>query len=116
MSSRPLGLVFVVIACLLACESVPDLRFVTADAGDKEPTGEAGSDAGGKDAGTSDSSKPNPAVCSTPAPAGGTCCGAVWCLEECGADNCAECAQKGCAAGEVCCGKTGTVVCKPKCP
>jgi len=111
MTTRALGLTLALVAsCATACEPVPDLEFVSADAQSDAPR-DAGGDTSAGDGGT-DSGPPQ--VCSTPAPAGGTCCGAIWCLDLCGADNCAECASKGCKADEVCCGKMGTVICKDK--
>lgn len=115
MTSRALVLVAVALAvvavCDAGCESVPEIRFVTADA-----ASDAAKDgAGTSDSGT-DSSTPDAPVCSAPPPAGGTCCGDVWCLDQCGPANCDECARKGCAPGELCCGKMGTVQCKPRCP
>jgi len=103
------------------CEAVPDIRFVGADAGDARsdsPPGDGGPD-------SSDGSAKDGAVeassCTGPSPgAGATCCAPLWCQGDCAQANCDECAQKArsglCQADEVCCGKTGNVVCKPQCP
>lgn len=111
----------VVVSCVLAlvtiwlalgCEAVPDIHFVSDD---------ASSDAGGRDAdattdGGADTGADAGLRCSGSAPgAAATCCGTVWCLEDCSPANCARCEQKGCP-GELCCGKAGNVLCKPSCP
>lgn len=108
-------------ACYAGCEAVPDIRFVTADgaaeARSDAPTGDGGatdsSDGSARDADASSCTGPSPG-------AGATCCGTVWCEGDCAQANCDLCAQKavsgGCLPGDVCCGKTGNVVCKRQCP
>lgn len=122
MKSRwvPAATAFLATAFYLGCAAVPEIRFVDEDA--SAPDGGArdggpGTDGGGVvrdgavDAGDAS------LLCTTASPgASAVCCGTVWCLDDCGPQNCDECAKKGCAAGEVCCGKTGTVVCKSRCP
>lgn len=88
---------------LVACEPVPDIRFVPDDAAASED-GSAPPD-GGTDA----------AGCGVAPEPGGTCCGTVWCFGPCDATKCSECAAKSCPSGEVCCATPGTVNCKPKC-
>ena len=111
-----------------ACESVPNLQFIDADAAaladgshdgaapDAEADG-AGMGEGGLDGTIADTGTDTGATCTAPQPAGGgTCCGDVWCVGMCNPANCSACAAKGCAATDVCCGKMGTVVCKATCP
>lgn len=109
-----------------SCVAVPDLRFADepldgaaqvgdgdGSADDAAPDGPLPSDASQdalQDATT------EAGTCALPAPAGGTCCGAVYCFDSCGPANCAACAAKGCSVGQVCCGKGGNVACKAKCP
>jgi hypothetical protein len=89
---------------LCACASVPDLHFVNAD--DAGVDGSSGTET--RDGGRND-------TCSEPMPEGARCCGTVWCIGACDDSNCDECASR-CGAGGVCCGKSGNVVCKGKCP
>ena len=109
----------IVAGAFAACESLPDIRFVSADGAADGP-----SDSGVVDV---DAAIPDPDTgipdaadggvpCTGPEPAGGTCCGTVWCVGMCGAVNCNACAGKGCGAADLCCGKMGTVQCKPTCP
>lgn len=105
------ALVLVVASCWLGCESVPDIRFVE---GDASAEGDAAGEGGTRDA--APDAADAAAACRSAQPAGATCCGGVWCLESCGPANCNECALAGCADGEVCCGKTGNVLCKKGCP
>lgn len=98
------------------CEGVPDLRFVADDARSDAPAGD-----GGPSTDASDGSARDAGACSSPSPgAGATCCGSVWCLGQCDQVSCDQCAQKArsgvCAPGDICCGKTGTVLCKKQCP
>lgn len=102
-------------ASLAACEAVPDLHFVADDA---RADGPAADGPNGQDGGRSDGPAPIEASCSAPAPAAGaTCCAgsSTWCVGQCDTAKCGECAAK-CGTGEVCCGKSGTVLCKSSCP
>jgi hypothetical protein len=110
MSSRRLagfvgGLAVLV---LTGCASVPDLRFVPDDAGSRADASDGAPRDSGRDAsGQCTGASPDP---------GAVCCGPVWCVGECAGSNCDDCALKGCASGEVCCGKSGNVLCKSRCP
>lgn len=99
-------------ACCLGCEPVPDLVFVPDDGGSADASADrdarADADAASADAAAAcTGARPDP---------GATCCAPVWCVGECGPSNCEACARKGCASGELCCGKPGTVLCKDSCP
>jgi hypothetical protein len=110
-----------VTAAYVGCASVPDIRFV----GDSPNTGDDGGDAstdgataadgdGGSDGAVVRDAAP---ACTTASPGGGaTCCGTVWCIGDCSSANCDDCANRGCQTGEFCCGKTGNVLCKTRCP
>lgn len=100
----------------LACESVPDIRFVADDAGGVSP--DASPDAT-RDAGVLDGSGSQDAFtnCQGPEPEeAGVCCGRVWCVGTCDPASCTACEGKACGATEVCCAKQGGVLCKTKCP
>jgi hypothetical protein len=100
-------------ASFAACESVPDIHFVTDDARADGPAADGPS---GQDGSVLDARIE--ASCSAPAPAAGaTCCAGsrTWCVGQCDTASCGECAAK-CVTGEVCCGKPGNVLCKPSCP
>ena len=115
MRSRGLAVSLLVAACFAGCGSVPDIRFVPDDAGatDGQAGGDARADARTDGGGGADASVGS---CKAPSPAAATCCGSVWCLGDCNSMNCDDCAKKGCAADEICCGKTGNVLCKARCP
>ncbi|CAN5921899.1 hypothetical protein BH11MYX4_BH11MYX4_33340 [soil metagenome] len=99
------------------CEAVPDIQFVADDARADAPS-EGGPGDGSVDASVRDSSS-DACVGASPA-AGATCCGTIWCVGDCDQANCDQCAQKAttasCQAGDICCGKSGTVLCKKQCP
>jgi len=112
-SHRAVGALLVA-ASYFGCAAVPDIRFVD----DTAETGPNILGDGGKIDGSKDGSSGQDATtsCTTPSPGGGApCCGNVWCIGECGGANCDLCAAS-CQAGEFCCGKTGNVMCKPRCP
>ena len=103
------------------CEAVPDLQFVgeetgadaRVDAAQEATPGDSSVDGATRDG--------SPGACTgAPPGAGATCCGTVWCEGDCTQPNCDACAAKaaggGCVADDVCCGKTGTVLCKKQCP
>ena len=103
-----------------SCAAVPDIQFVPDDARSDAPGVDAAPDGAGVD-GSRDGAAGDAGVCTSPSPgAGATCCGSMWCVGQCDAFNCDDCAQKArsgaCAAGDVCCGKAGNVVCKKQCP
>jgi hypothetical protein len=88
------------------CAAVPDIQFVPDDARADGPPGDGGRDAP-VDTG--------PVTCTAPSPGvDAVCCGASWCVGDCGGSNCGVCAAK-CSPSEVCCGKPGNVLCKDKC-
>ena len=98
----------------LGCGAVPEIRFVDDGA---DGAADTGATDGPKTDGANDGSLDGAGACTTASPGGGaTCCGDVWCLGECSAFNCDQCAARGCQAGELCCGKPGNVVCKTHCP
>jgi len=108
-----LGLAFSVLVLTAApgCGSVPDIYFVDDDA-----TTDRRLDAGGVDTSSDASALDSATPCSAPSPrAGAVCCGTVWCVGECSAPSCSKCEQAGCATGDTCCGKPGTVLCKKQC-
>lgn len=108
--------VLLVTSLYLGCASVPDIRFVS-DATDTDADTGSGGEAGRNDANDATVSGDGDAACTTASPgAGATCCGAVWCIGDCNPNNCDECAVSCSSAGEFCCGKTGTVMCKTHCP
>lgn len=108
-------------ACYAGCEAVPEIRFVGADAGEASrsdsPSGEGGTDA--SDGSAKDGADASSCTGSSPS-AAALCCAPIWCEGDCNPANCDECAVKArsgmCQAGDVCCGKTGNVVCKRQCP
>ena len=106
----------VVAASYLGCAAVPEIRFV--DDSVFEGGGDASTD-GPKTDGSGDGAidRDGATACTTTSPGGGaTCCGTVWCVGDCSSVNCDECANRGCQSGEFCCGKTGNVMCKTRCP
>ena len=111
---------WLVTAWYLGCASVPDIRFVS-DVPEGGPDDASTAIDGAKTDGSvaNDGSMGGDAApsCTTASPGGGaTCCGDVWCIGDCSSTNCDLCANRGCQTGEVCCGKTGNVVCKTRCP
>ena len=131
---RVAAFTLVLVSTGAGCEALPDIRFVDDEAGAGDEAGNAGDSttspdsAGSVGDGEADSTSlpdsgdpgetglPDASACPAPAPAGGVCCGGVWCLDQCDPANCDLCAHNGCAATEVCCGKNNSVVCKVKCP
>lgn len=92
-------------ALAIACSSVPDLVFADADGAATGPatTSEGGpAPITGKDAGTPDG--PYVVSCPSAPPIGGVCCGALPCYG-CAQSACTQCADAGCATGDVCCQK-----------
>jgi hypothetical protein len=108
---RALRLAPAAVVCVVAaCAAVPDIRFMT-DAS-ATPDGSSQTDAG--DGGGGDAGP-----CPGPQPAGGVCCGTIWCVGmsgPCDPGKCAECEAMPCAGGDICCGKVGMVQCKSSCP
>jgi hypothetical protein len=127
LASKALAATALIVAApYLGCATVPDIRFVADDAG-----GTAGADAATTTDGATTDGAPTDGsttadgptaidaapACTTASPAGGAmCCGAVWCIGDCSTTNCDQCANRGCATTDFCCGKMGTVVCKTRCP
>lgn len=106
-----------VTAWYLGCAAVPDIRFVDDSADSGADTGADGANADGNGSGDGSVFRDGTAACTSPSPGGGaTCCGDVWCIGDCSSINCDQCASRGCQGGEVCCGKTGNVMCKTRCP
>jgi hypothetical protein len=118
-----------------ACEGVPDIHFVGPDG--SSPSSAAGGTSSGTTSGTSgggtsgfDASSGGTSgsnggadasssgtTCTAPQPAGGVCCGEVWCVGKCASPpkNCTDCAGL-CPANQVCCADTTGLSCKSSCP
>ena len=120
LAPRTLAATLLVTASYVGCAAVPDIRFVSDSAeGGADADAGAATDGAKTDGNTSNDGSVAPDAtpsCTTASPGGGaTCCGAVWCIGDCSSANCDQCARS-CQAGEFCCGKTGTVMCKARCP
>jgi hypothetical protein len=118
LAPRTLAATLLVTASYVGCAAVPDIRFVS-DAAEGGTDASTSADAATDGNASNDGSVVRDAAptCTTASPGGGaTCCGDVWCIGDCSSANCDQCASKGCQAGEFCCGKMGTVVCKTRCP
>ena len=108
-----LSALYVMIAIISACGSVPDVIF-SDDAGVRDGAAERG-DARAQDASATDArsdSKETTNRCPDSPPSGGVCCGTVPCMG-CTTSSCEMCAQKTCDGTEVCCATQGNaVVCR----
>jgi hypothetical protein len=89
------------------CEAVPDLTFVSPEAGLRDSGADVAGDAEGGAA---------VSLCGDSGAAGGLCCGTTMCInpqqpEQC---SCADCNQLHCTGGKICCVDIqGMLTCKP---